>query len=82
MPVMLAAIGRFLEAFSLHSAASRTRSMTSSFGVSTAILSFGKIGVKIAHHESDLGVGLGGRRIVGRGGIAAGRGFARAGVAD
>ena len=46
MPVMLAAIGKFLEAFSLHSAASRTRSMTSSLGVSTAILSFGKIGAR------------------------------------
>ncbi len=41
---MLAATGSCLAAFSLHSAASRTRSRTSSFGVSTAILSFGNIG--------------------------------------
>ena len=30
---------------------------------------------EIAHHESDLGVGLGRRRVVGRGGVAAGRGL-------
>ena len=74
MPVMLAAIGRFLVAFALHSAASRTRSMTSSFGVSTAILSFGNSGGEVAHHEGDFGVRFGRRRVVGRGG-AAGRGF-------
>ena len=49
--------------------------MTSSFGVSTAILSFGNDRYQVAHHESNLGIGLGRRRVIGRSGAAAGRGF-------
>ena len=75
MPVMLAAIGRCLAAFSLHSAASRTRAMTSSFGVSTRDLELRHYRREVAHHEGDFGVRLGRRRVVGRSGAAAGRGF-------